>query len=64
VAPGAHRAPLEFLTKRYSPSTTYFYTVTAILPQILGIAQGLYILCIFVSAALGLRPRGVPFRGL
>jgi SSS family solute:Na+ symporter len=47
-------APLEFLTKRYSPSTTYFYTVTAILPQILGIAQGLYILCIFVSAALGL----------
>lgn len=47
-------APLEFLTKRYSPSTTYFYTVTAIVPQILGIAQGLYILCIFVSAALGL----------
>lgn len=46
-------APLEFLTKRYSPSTTYFYTVTAILPQIVGIAQGLYILCIFVSAALG-----------
>lgn len=47
-------APLEFLTRRYSPSTTYFYTVTSILPQILGIAQGLYILCIFVSAALGL----------
>jgi Na+/proline symporter len=47
------QAPLEFLTRRYSPSTTYFYTVTAILPQIIGIAQGLYILCIFVSAALG-----------
>jgi Na+/proline symporter len=47
------QAPLEFLTRRYSPSTTYFYTVTAIIPQIIGIAQGIYILCIFVSAALG-----------
>lgn len=46
-------APLEFLTRRYSPSTTYFYTVTAIVPQIIGVAQGIYILCIFVSAALG-----------
>lgn len=46
-------APLEFLTRRYSPSTTYFYTLTAIVPQVIGIAQGLYILCIFVSAALG-----------
>ncbi|MDB6167932.1 MAG: Na+/solute symporter [Verrucomicrobia bacterium] len=47
------QAPLEFLTRRYSPSTTYFYTVTAIVPQVIGIAQGIYILCIFVSAALG-----------
>lgn len=47
-------APLEFLTRRYSPSTSYFYTIMSILPQVLGIAQGLYILCIFVSAALGL----------
>lgn len=46
-------APLEFLTRRYSPSTTYFYTVTAIVPQVIGIGQGLYILCIFISAALG-----------
>lgn len=46
-------APLQFLTRRYSASTTYFYTVTAILPQIIGIGQGLYILCIFVSSALG-----------
>lgn len=46
-------SPLEFLTRRYSSSTTYFYTVTAILPQIIGIGQGLYILCIFVSTALG-----------
>lgn len=46
-------SPLQFLTRRYSPSTTYFYSVTAIVPQIVGIGQGLYILCIFVSTALG-----------
>jgi Na+/proline symporter len=45
--------PLQFLTRRYSPSTTYFYSVTAIVPQVIGIGQGLYILCIFVSSALG-----------
>lgn len=45
--------PLQFLTRRYSPSTTYFYSVTAIVPQVVGIGQGLYILCIFVSTALG-----------
>jgi len=57
-------APLEFLTKRYSPSTTYFYTVTAIVPQVVGIAQGIYILCIFVSAALGLDRETFGFAGL
>ncbi|MBI5770041.1 MAG: hypothetical protein HZA93_19855 [Verrucomicrobia bacterium] len=46
-------SPLQFLTRRYSPSTTYFYSVTAIIPQVIGIGQGLYILCIFVSTALG-----------
>lgn len=46
-------SPLEFLTRRYSPSTTYFYSLTTVLPQIVGIGQGLYILCIFVSTALG-----------
>ena len=46
-------SPLEFLTRRFSSSTTYFYTVTAIVPQIIGIGQGLYILCIFVATALG-----------
>jgi solute:Na+ symporter, SSS family len=49
--------PLQFLTRRYSPSTTYFYSVTAIIPQIVGIGQGLYILCIFVSTALGFGAR-------
>ncbi len=56
-------APLEFLTKRYSPSTTYFYTVTSIVPQILGIGQGIYILCIFVSAALGFDREVFPVLG-
>jgi SSS family solute:Na+ symporter len=46
-------SPLEFLTRRYSPSTTYFYSVTAVVPQVIGIGQGLYILCIFVATALG-----------
>ena len=55
------RSPLEFLTKRYSPSTTYFYSLTAIIPQIVGIGQGLYILCIFVSTALGFNEREFDF---
>ncbi|MDB6095080.1 MAG: Na+/solute symporter [Verrucomicrobia bacterium] len=57
------QAPLEFLTRRFSPSTTYFYTVTAIVPQVIGIAQGLYILCIFVSAALGFDRQIFPVLG-
>lgn len=57
-------SPLEFLTRRYSPSTTYFYSVTAVVPQIIGIGQGLYILCIFVSTALGFAGARVAFFGL
>lgn len=55
--------PLQFLTRRYSPSTTYFYSVTAIVPQIVGIGQGLYILCIFVSTALGFGGQTFAFAG-
>ena len=50
-------SPLRFLTRRYSTSTTYFYSVTAIIPNIVGIGQGLYILCIFISTALGFNER-------
>jgi SSS family solute:Na+ symporter len=50
-------SPLSFLTRRYSPSTTYFYSITAIIPNIVGIGQGLYILCIFISTALGFNER-------
>jgi solute:Na+ symporter, SSS family len=46
-------APLEFLGRRFSPSTIHFYSITAIIPSIVGIGQGLYILCIFVASALG-----------
>jgi len=45
--------PLHFLTRRYSASTTYYYSLISIIPQIVGIGQGLYILCIFVATALG-----------
>lgn len=56
--------PLQFLTRRYSPSTTYFYTVTAIIPQIVGIGQVLYVLCIFVSTALGFGGKTFTVAGL
>ncbi|MEO7598799.1 MAG: hypothetical protein ABIV50_07700, partial [Opitutus sp.] len=62
-------SPLEFLTRRFSPSTTYFYSVTAVVPQVIGIGQGLYILCIFVATALGFAREehvylGITFTGL
>lgn len=56
-------SPLEFLTRRYSPSTTYFYSVTAIVPSIVGIGQGLYILCLFVSSVLGFADKTVAVAG-
>lgn len=63
------QAPLEFLTRRYSASTTYFFTVASIPIQVVGLAQGLYILAIFVSAAVGLDTEtfnllGIPMSGL
>ena len=51
------KSPLQFLTRRYSHSTTYYYSITSILPQIVGIGQGLYILCIFIATALGFSER-------
>lgn len=57
-------SPLQFLTRRFSPSTTYFYSVTAIIPAIVGIGQGLYILTIFVATALGFNDLTVNLAGL
>ncbi len=58
------QSPLEFLTRRFSASTTYYYSVTAVIPQIVGIGQGLYILCIFVATALGFSDRTFTLAGL
>jgi solute:Na+ symporter, SSS family len=51
--------PLEFLARRYSPSTTYVYTLLAIVPNVLMLGIALYTLCIFIATALGLGDRVV-----
>ncbi len=45
--------PMQFLNRRYSPSTTYFYTLLAVIPNVLILGIMIYTLCIFVSTALG-----------
>ncbi len=57
-------APFEFLTRRYSPSTTWFYSVMSIPPQVAGLGQGIYILCIFGSTALGFNNATFHFAGI
>jgi Na+/proline symporter len=47
-------SPMEFLTKRYSQTTTYYYTLLSIIPAILGMGLGIYTLCIFLTTALGI----------
>ena len=46
-------SPMELLTRRYSQSTTYFYSILATLPNIFLMATLIYTLCIFISSALG-----------
>ncbi|MCG8608269.1 hypothetical protein MJD09_25205, partial [bacterium] len=46
-------SPMEVLTRRYSQSTTYFYTIIAVVPNIFLMGTLIYTLCIFVSSALG-----------
>jgi len=46
--------PLQFLTRRYSQGTTYFYTVLAVVPNTLVLGIMIYTLCIFISAAMGI----------
>jgi Na+/proline symporter len=57
-------SPMEFLTRRFSPSTTYYYTIVSVIPQILGLGVAIYILCIFVSTALGLNTVKFGFVGV
>lgn len=45
--------PMAFLTRRYSPGTTYFYTLLSVVPNVLVLGILIYSLCIFVSTALG-----------
>jgi solute:Na+ symporter, SSS family len=45
--------PMQFLRRRYSPGTTYFYTVLSVIPNVLMLGISIYILCIFISTALG-----------
>ncbi len=45
--------PMEFLSRRFSNSTTYFYTLLAVVPNVLTLGILIYTLCIFVSTALG-----------
>ncbi len=47
-------SPMEFLTRRFSQGTTYYYTLLSIIPAILGLGLNIYILCIFVSTSLGI----------
>ena len=46
--------PLQFLTRRFSQETTYFYTVLAVVPNTLVLGIMIYTLCIFISTALGI----------
>jgi solute:Na+ symporter, SSS family len=55
--------PMEFLTRRYSPSTTYFYSVINILPAAAVMGQGLYIVCLFVSSVLGFADQRIALAG-
>ncbi|HSH10023.1 MAG TPA: hypothetical protein VK995_06515, partial [Oceanipulchritudo sp.] len=46
--------PLQFLTRRFSQSTTYFYTLLAVVPNTLVLGIMIYTLCIFTSTAMGI----------
>lgn len=45
--------PMQFLGRRYSPGTTYFYTLLAVIPNVLVLGIMIYTLCILTSTAFG-----------
>lgn len=47
-------SPMEFLTRRFSQGTTYYYTLLSIVPAVMGLGLNIYILCIFISTSLGI----------
>jgi len=46
-------SPMQILTRRFSQSTTYFYSIIAVIPNIFLMGTLIYTLCIFISSALG-----------
>jgi len=63
-----HRAridsPMQLLTRRFSQSTTYFYSLAAVFPNILLMGALIYTLCIFINSALGFGTIQVSFGSL
>ena len=45
--------PLEFLTRRFSPGTTYTYTIFSVVPNVLVLGIYIYTLCLFIATAFG-----------
>ncbi|NNE35219.1 MAG: hypothetical protein HKN13_08290, partial [Rhodothermales bacterium] len=45
--------PMQFLTRRYSAGTTYFYTLFSVVPNVLVLGISIYTLCVFVATAFG-----------
>jgi SSS family transporter len=54
-------SPMEFLTRRYSAGTTYYYTLLSVVPSIMGLGISIYILSIFISTAIGLGTTEIEF---
>ena len=45
--------PMEFLSRRYSTGTTYFYTLFSVIPNVLVLGIYIYTLCVFIASAFG-----------
>lgn len=56
--------PMQFLHRRYSPGTTYFYTLLSVVPNVLMLGISIYTLCIFIASALGFGDRVFALGGI
>ena len=45
--------PMEFLSRRFSTGTTYFYTLFSVIPNVLVLGIYIYTLCVFIASAFG-----------
>ncbi len=57
-------SPAQYLTRRFSQSTTYFYTFISVLPSIVSMGIAIYTLSIFISSALGISELRLSVLGL